>query len=262
MDSCPAYLMSCGVEKSEVKGIIEALKMDVIIQYSRPPVLQYSHNDFGEIKASNVSFQYEFESVEEKYNWRDWFCQELQAVGTLAGYQPMENYQFGSRLYYGFTVRKLRESSSCWSRQVDALASNPSQESDSAISDAVAEVAGFIYSLGLSVTMAHVSPEFSIRCSLRDGFRLAYKRLAVRPGQPRTIRRDQILGTLGTLWLSLPNSWASNLPRNALAIGNSRGSVVSAAIVTEGLSDCHSLSVSHGAAAWSGLALAMTYVAN
>ena len=98
---------------------------------------------------------------------------------------------------------------------------------DSTISHVVAELAGMVYSLGMSLVMARIDTGTTLRCALRRGFREAYRQLSVPRGKRRVIAGRVILGKFAAVWLAIPN-WVSGWPHIALTIGNSKGSVVSA----------------------------------
>ena len=54
---------------------------------------------------------------------------------------------------------------------------------DSTISHVVAELAGIVYSLGMSLVMTRIGVGAAVRCSLGRGFREAYTQLSVPQGK-------------------------------------------------------------------------------
>ena len=230
LDVCVGYLQSRGIERSDAEGVVDALKKDVIVQFSRKVHVEVEEeSDYGEIKQSNVSFHYEFDEV-CNYDWKEWFANDIGDIPTLIASQPIDNVQLGSQHYYGFAAKRLKQTSlgDKHKAEMDEFERRKVHtRGDSRISHVVAELAGMVYSLGMSLVMARIGTGTAVRCALGRGFREAYRQLSVTQGKRRVIARRVILGTLAALWLGMPN-WSSEWPHIALAIGNSKGSVVSA----------------------------------
>ena len=230
LDVCVGYLQSQGIERSDAEGIVDALKKDVIVQFSRKVLVEVEEESgYLDIKPSNVSFHYEFDEV-CNYDWKEWFATDIGDILTIIASQPTDHVQLGSRHYYGYAAKRLKQTSlsDMHKAEMDELGRRKVHtRGDSTISYVVAELAGMVYSLGMSLVMARIGVGTAVRCSLGRGFRDAYSQLSVPQGKRRVIARRVILGTLAALWLGMPN-WASEWPHIALAIGNSKGSVVSA----------------------------------
>jgi len=233
---CRGYLMNANMNEKETEGLLYSLTRDSVALFSRKVVVNMEDEmGYTNFKAENVSFHYEFlDEFRTDLNWKEWFDDDFSNIESLVARQPTERLQFGSQHYYGYAAKFLRGSRyvDMHGQQMDDLRKSNvrSGSGDSTISHVVAEVAGLIYSLALSRVMADSGSDMAIRGALGGGFRLIFPELNLPPRQLRVIARRVVLGALGSLWLGLPHSWASEYPHVALALGNSAGSVVSAVL--------------------------------
>ena len=233
---CRGYLMSTNMNENETAGLLESLTRDSVALFSRKVVVNMKEeHGYTNFKEDNVSFHYEFlDEFRTDLHWKEWFDDGLNNIESLVARQPAEHLQFGSQDYYGYAAKFLRGSRyvGLHAQQMDDLRKKNvrSGSGDSTISNVVAEVAGLIYSLALSRVMADSGSDMAIRGALGGGFRLIFSELNLRPRELRVIARRVVLGALGSLWLGVPHSWAPEYPHVALALGNSRGNVVSAVL--------------------------------
>jgi hypothetical protein len=216
---------------------VDAFKKDAVLQFSRRVRIDTIEEDgHSVVKPTNVSFCYEYDELCSEHDWHEWFP-EISDTTSFLKSQPTQEIQFGGRLYYGFAARRLEQSQQTplWElhrNELEDKRRNPNYRiNDSTVSSAVAEVAGLVYSLALSIVMARVGSDIALRCSLGVGFARLYNHLSIPPGQRRRISRTVVLGILSSLWLGMA-AWVSEYPHLALGTSNNRGSVLSG-VLTE-----------------------------
>ena len=233
---CRLYLTSMNMNEKETVGLLNSLIQDSVTLFSRKvAVIKEEGVGYTTFKYDNVAFYYKFlDEFQSELTWKQWFDNDFSDIEGLVARQPTEQLQLGSQHYYGYAAKFLRGSRyfDMHRQQMEDLRKRNvgSGTGDSTISDVVAEVAGLIYSMALSGVMANCGSEVAVRGALGGGFGLIFSELQVPPGQARIISRRVVLGTLGSLWLGVPHGWVPEYPHVALAIGNSRGSVVSAVL--------------------------------
>lgn len=242
-DSCIGYLESQGISRTVAGGLGDALKKDAVVQLSRKVSVKVENEPgYGDRnKPENISFHFEFGDINSQVDWAQCLGNIPSDITALAASQPTDARQIGSYIYYGYAAAFLKRNRQCeelHEREMQDLKRkgvHPYQ-GNSSLSNIIAEVAGLIYAVALSIVMAEGWEELGVRGALGGGFRHTYSQLVVSPRDQRILSRRVVLGVLANLWLGVPSIWADDYPHTALAIGNSRDSVVSAILAdTPGL---------------------------
>lgn len=232
---CCSFLQSVGIQENDAIVLIEAIKKEVVAQFARDVrIVAKEMPSWGDTKPIDVEYSFFYENHSESRDWKKWFGVSPEDVKTIIINQSSisKAVQLGDHTFYGFTGKALDQSPliAMHSAQMDSSSRAGTITTSSMVSTAVAEVAGFIYTLGLSIVHVPHDIKLRIRTSLGSGYRFAYKALMVKPHDPRFLPRQVCLGALAALWLGLPTLWVPDWPHTAIGISNSRGSVLSAIV--------------------------------
>ncbi|MCJ1388980.1 hypothetical protein MMC18_001832 [Xylographa bjoerkii] len=235
LDTCPAFLESVGVSKSDANYLIDAIKKDAIAQFAR--VISIGREEqwgFSHTSEENVQYFYEYGEYMSGYDWKFWLGFENPQIDRIMLNRPRgQSVELGSLTFYGYTAKAIHDRpsiSALHESYMKMLYPNTiSRFSD--ISVALGAVAGLIY--GLALTCVHCQDasylrEMNVSCSLDNDLSETYSNLVTSMDSKITVPRSKCLGVLAQIWLGMAGLYIQHWPATALGISNSRGAVMSA----------------------------------
>lgn len=235
LDTCPAFLGSVAVSRSDANYLIDAIKKDAITQFARAiSVGREDLGGFSHTSEENVQYVYEYGEYMSSYDWKFWLGFEDPQIDRIMLNQPRgQSVELGSLTFYGYTAKAIRDRpsiSALHERYMKNLPPNTiSRFSD--ISVALGAVAGLISGLALTCVHCQDAPylrEMNVSCSLDNDLSESYSNLVARMDDKITVPRSKCLGVLAQIWLGMEGLYIKHWPATALGISNSRGAVMSA----------------------------------
>lgn len=233
LDTCPAFLESVGVSKSDANYLIDAIKKDAVTQFAR--VVSIVREDlwgYSYTSEENVQYLYEYGQYMSGYDWKFWLGFENAHIDRIMLNQPRgQSVELGSLTFYGYTAKAIHDRPSISALHEKYMKELPPKTTSrfSNISVALGAVAGLIYGLALTCVHCQDAPylrKMNVSCSLDNDLSESYSNLVA--NDKTRVPRSKCLGVLAQIWLGMEGLYIQHWPATALGISNSRGAVMSA----------------------------------
>ena len=233
LDTCPAFLESVGVSKSDANYLIDAIKKDAVTQFAR--VVSIVREDlwgYSYTSEENVQYLYEYGQYMSGYDWKFWLGFENAHIDRIMLSQPRgQSVELGSLTFYGYTAKAIHDRPSISALHEKYMKELPPKTTSrfSNISVALGAVAGLIYGLALTCVHCQDAPylrKMNVSCSLDNDLSESYSNLVA--NDKTNVPRSECLGVLAQIWLGMEGLYIKHWPATALGISNSRGAVMSA----------------------------------
>ena len=233
LDTCPAFLESVGVSKSDANYLIDAIKKDAIAQFARViSIVREDLSGYSYTSEENVEYFYGYGEYMSGYDWKFWLGFENAQIDRIMLNRPRaQSVELGSLTFYGYTAKAIHDRPSIFALHEKYMKELPPKTTSrfSNISVALGAVAGLIYGLALTCVHCQDAPylrKMNVSCTLDNDLSESYSNLVA--NDKTRVPRSKCLGVLAQIWLGMEGLYIQHWPATALGISNSRGAVPSA----------------------------------